>query len=727
MLSRTALPTGRRRRSSSRPHQDAAAPHQGNHFRSDIEGLRAVAVGLVLADHIFAWPSGGFVGVDIFFVISGFLITGLLVRERVRTERISIRAFYVRRVRRLIPAALATLAATVLAARALFFNGRFQETLGDGVWAMFFSANINFARQGTDYFEQSAAPSPVQHFWSLAVEEQFYLLWPTLILLAFALPLVLTKRRGVYLLVTLGAVTTASFVWSIYATASSPATAYFSTFTRGWELGFGALIAVSAVKLHRLGAPLRAGMAWIGLVGVIASALLITARTPFPGVAAALPVVSAGLILAFGNAPGGPGSRWLLSSPPARYLGKISYSLYLWHWPTVVILSVAMGSDGLSFALTALAISLGLATASYYCIEQPVLHSNWLLREKKESSWQTSDVFRRARYVGLAASGTAVAACIAVTLVNPPGELSAAEIQALNSAVAARHSAADAAAKGDPLSQLEQDIQKALLATKWPADLNPGLDELAGYLPRQWSNGCLDVTAENVQKCLLGDPHAGKKAMLLGDSIAAAWLPGLRVGFEQRGWAVQPLTMAQCPNIMEVTLRDNQPNVACAEHRDWAIDYVRDQRPALVILSDSFLARLADEKIDRTTAWRNGLTTIVQQIKSSGAQVVILSAPPGSANLQTCATTVNNPTDCVQGPADWFQQQRAIEGQVSDATGVKFIDPEPWFCLNSRCPSFIGSSPVYGDGVHMTAEYSTRIGPDVVAAMLATEKPAPAK
>ena len=276
MLSMTTPPTERRLLASSRPHQDVGASHQGNHFRSDIEGLRAIAVGLVMADHIFGWPTSGFIGVDIFFVISGFLITGLLVRERVRTGGISIRAFYVRRIRRLLPAAFTTLAATVLAAYALFFSGRFQQTLSDAVWATFFGANINFARQGTDYFEQTAAPSPVQHFWSLAVEEQFYLLWPALILLAFAVPLVLTRQRGVHLLLAMTAITGASFAWSMSATATSPATAYFSTFTRAWELGVGALIAVSAVQLHRLPGLFRAAMAWVGLAGVVASVLLIS-------------------------------------------------------------------------------------------------------------------------------------------------------------------------------------------------------------------------------------------------------------------------------------------------------------------------------------------------------------------------------------------------------------------------------------------------------------------
>ena len=142
-------------------------------FRTDVEGLRAVAVLLVLGDHLFGVPAGGFVGVDVFFVVSGFLITGLLVRERQRTGRISFRAFYVRRARRLLPAAVSTLVVTTLAAWVLFVDGRFRNTVTDGLWALLFGANVNFAQQWTDYFQTDAAPSPFQHFWSLAVEEQF--------------------------------------------------------------------------------------------------------------------------------------------------------------------------------------------------------------------------------------------------------------------------------------------------------------------------------------------------------------------------------------------------------------------------------------------------------------------------------------------------------------------------------------------------------------------------
>jgi peptidoglycan/LPS O-acetylase OafA/YrhL len=208
-------------------------------FRGDIEGLRGVAVLLVVFGHLTGWPRGGFIGVDVFFVISGFLITGLLVSERERTGRISIRGFYARRARRLLPAGILVLALTDLAAAVLLLPSRAHETFVDSVWAFGFLANVHFAQLGTDYFSLTRAPSAVQHYWSLSVEEQFYLVWPCLILLTFGI----AKRAGRRALVVVTAVVVAaSLAWSVISTANSPASAYFSSPARAWELGAGALL-----------------------------------------------------------------------------------------------------------------------------------------------------------------------------------------------------------------------------------------------------------------------------------------------------------------------------------------------------------------------------------------------------------------------------------------------------------------------------------------------------
>lgn len=706
-------------------HATVQTPAAKHHYRPDIQGLRAVAVGLVVAVHVTGWPAGGFIGVDVFFVISGFLITGLLVRERARTGRISFRGFYARRARRLIPAAFATLAATTVAAYYVFLSGRFEETVSDVVWAALFSANINFARQGTEYFELTAAPSMVQHFWSLAVEEQFYLIWPALILLAFACAAPLARRRRpasppgdgsrtIALWVLLGAVTAASFAWSLYATNASPATAYFSTFTRAWELGVGALVAVSATQLQRLPASLRAALAWGGLAAVFVSALVLDERTPFPGSAAALPVLGTALVLAWGSAPGGPGAGWALGSAPAGFVGAISYSLYLWHWPILIVAGVLLAPDSPLFYAAAIAASLTLATVSYYCIEQPVLHSTWLLPRGSIRTDRARPVFRRARAVGVAAVAVAAASVVAVVVV-PRGDTGNAQAEATRAAAEANRTAADQGLP--PLTPLQQEIQAATFATEWPEDLDPGFDELPGYLDQTWAGGCLHISEANVDDCRWGPADAEYSIAVLGDSFAAAWLPALRQELVPGGWSLQSLTFGLCPNITATTLFEGQPFRGCVEHREWAIERILETRPDVVVLTHSWQAELPPDA-DRSAVYTEGLADVVRQVQASGAQVVILGAPPGSESLQECPTSLNGPDDCLRGPADTFAPQMASEQQVAAMTGATAIDPEQWFCIDGRCPTIVGSTPVYGDGQHLTAEYAERIAPEVVAAIL---------
>ena len=700
-----------------------AAPPAGtgrpDHFRPDIEGLRALAVGLVVADHVFGWPAGGFVGVDVFFVISGFLITGLLVRERSRTGRISFRGFYARRVRRLFPAALATLAATTVAAWLVFLGGRFQETVADVVWAALFGANINFARQGTDYFGSDAPPSLVQHFWSLSVEEQFYVVWPALILVAFAVAGLGRRRRAshaaagrrsptVAMWLVLGTVTAASFAWSVHATATSPSTAYFSTFTRAWELGVGALIAVTAAHLDRVPAVVRAALAWCGLGAVVLAAVVMDDGTPFPGTAAALPVLGAAALVAFGSTPGGPGARWLLGSPPARFVGAISYSLYLWHWPVLGIAAALVLPGSLLFELGVVAASLVLATASYYCIEQPVLHTNWLLPHRPVDRARARPVFRRAVVVGAGAVVLTAATVVALVVV-PQGEGGSSGI------AAARAAAEDA--DGAPLTPLQQDIRAATLATEWPADLDPALEQLPTYAEDIWPQDCLTIGPNNVEACSYGDRDAAQTVTVLGDSYAAAWVPALRQGLVPAGWFVESLSFGVCPNITAVPVFGGVPWTACTEHRAWALERILADPPDLVVLAHSWRADLVDEP-DKAAAYHEGLIDVVRQVQASGARVVLLAAPPGSGDLQSCATALNGPDDCLRGPAERFDDQVESEQQVAAETGVRAIDPEQWFCIDDLCPAVVGSTPVYFDGHHLTAEYARRIAPEVVTAIL---------
>jgi peptidoglycan/LPS O-acetylase OafA/YrhL len=349
-----------------------------HHQRRDIQGLRAVAVGLVIANHVFHHPVGGFLGVDVFFVISGNLITGLLLREQGRTHRISLLDFYARRARRILPLALLVLAVTTALARLQLNVTRAHDTGVDALWALAFGSNVHFSHIGTDYFQQDRPASPIQHFWSLAVEEQFYVVWPAVLIVSY---LLLRRSRTVVLLV----LTAASFLWCLHATATSPTSAYFSTPARAWELGGGALLASIPDLLTRLTPRSRGLAGWCG-TGLLLVCVLTIGTDGFPGNYAALPVLATALMLLSGEGrtPGWGIGRGLALAPVV-YLGDLSYSLYLWHWP-ILVLGNAFVGDSLTDRLAILATTLAVSAASFHLLERPVLASDWLLRRRKPAS-----------------------------------------------------------------------------------------------------------------------------------------------------------------------------------------------------------------------------------------------------------------------------------------------------------------------------------------------------
>lgn len=229
---------------------------------------------VVILDHLFHWPSGGFVGVDIFFVISGFVITQSMLREHARTGRISITGFYKRRVKRIMPAALLTLTATLAGAYLFFGAARFVSTVWDGFFAVIFGANYRFALAGTDYFQAGGPVSPLQHFWSLSVEEQFYGVWPWIVagvyLWAARSGRSGTSARSILGVAIVG-ISVASLAWGIWETTLSPTWAYFNTASRVWELGVGAMLAIMAPSCSRIAAGIRPILAWAGIMAMIGS------------------------------------------------------------------------------------------------------------------------------------------------------------------------------------------------------------------------------------------------------------------------------------------------------------------------------------------------------------------------------------------------------------------------------------------------------------------------
>ncbi len=357
-------------------------------LRGDIQGLRAVAVLIVIGAHAGLSPlTGGFVGVDVFFVISGYLISRLLFLEAARTGTISLRRFYARRARRILPAATVVSLVTMVGALIWLSAQQALEVVYDVLWSTFFLANFRFSQRGIDYFAQDQSPSPMQHYWSLSVEEQFYVVWPLLLLGCLAWT---ARRRGankapegsslgrlprVPLLTALTVMTLVSFGYAAILTHTSPITAYFSTAARAWELGVGAILALIAPAIaSMMGSHLRSLIAATGLSMIAVSCIEFGVETPFPGSAALLPVLGSALVLLAGAHP--DGSRPLVSRmlgwAPMRTIGDWSYSLYLWHWPVLILATEALGRALLP-AETALALVaiFGLSAATFWWIESP--------------------------------------------------------------------------------------------------------------------------------------------------------------------------------------------------------------------------------------------------------------------------------------------------------------------------------------------------------------------
>ena len=348
-------------------------------FRPDIEGMRAIAVGLVILFHAYHQPfTGGFVGVDVFFVISGFLITSLLLKEQSRTGRISIPGFYARRVRRILPAATLVVVITLFATyRWLgFFAGNSVAT--DTKWTEIFAANIHFGLVGTNYFGALLPPSPLQHMWSLGVEEQFYLVWPGVFLV-----LILIARGAQHRKALAGAlflILAASLIWSVIQTAVNQTWAYYSPLTRGWELALGALVAVLAPTIARLKyAWAPQALAFAGLAGIGLAAVLFTSGTRYPGSAVTLPVVGSAVLIAAGCANERTIVGRALSARPMQWVGARSYSMYLWHWPLLIIPAQYATRELSAFQNTAWVLLAVVASAiTYRLVENPVRRSKLL-------------------------------------------------------------------------------------------------------------------------------------------------------------------------------------------------------------------------------------------------------------------------------------------------------------------------------------------------------------
>lgn len=703
--------------------------------RRDIQGLRALAVVAVILNHLFDKPVGGFVGVDVFFVISGFLISGLLVREVTANGRINFAAFYARRARRILPIAVLVVVVTVAAAYLLYNSGRGGSVRTDGIFAVLFAANWHFAAVGTDYWQTDGLVSPLQHYWSLAVEEQFYLFWPWLIIGAAWLGMKTRARSAVVVTAGfMGVIAAASFAYALWQVETAPTWAYFSTFTRTWELAAGALVALALPRLGRLPGKVRDVMAATGLAVIIASVFLVHPDSGIPAPGAVFPVLGAALLIAGGT---GRNSRIMvpLTNPAAQYIGRISYSLYLWHFPVIILLRAFLPDGGAGYAFTALVLMTVLSVMSFHLVEDPIRRSNLFGRSgsgtatapgrKLAHRWNSP----RWKPFALAAQGVATAVLAIVLLLNPAGPgapTQAGEPNATASGTPAGEPARDTAPS--PEDEIAASVSAALAMGEFP-EVSPGIDTLgtSAWIDEVNSDGCAEISEANLAECSAGPAEPAKTVAVLGDSYAIAWLPGLRAAAESLNYRLVPLTKGQCPAASVSVTRDGGTDFPeCDEHREWALEQIARLKPDLLILADAdnTLARLASGAAgggvapEGTAEVEDGLSETIIAVQDSVGEVAVLAPPPAGRNLQECVSRVGAPDDCTSSISDQWQAMRQVQESAAAGAGARYVATDRWFCdASGKCPGIVGTTPVRADTSHLTTAYSRSLAPVLAGVM----------
>ena len=573
---------------------------------TQIQGLRALAALLVTLFHA-KWVSGGFIGVDIFYVISGFLITGLLIREIERTGTINFKEFYARRFKRLLPTSFFVLAITAVFSW-LLIPATMRSSLGrDIIAAGLYVSNYLFAWWQADYQNLDATPSPVIHYWSLAVEEQFYLLWPLLILLFFVVATKLKKKIALTVLVA--AVTALSFVFSIYQTETSPIWAFYSLPTRAWELGLGALLVLlPPIKTKKL-------VGLIGFVFVIASAFIFNETTAFPGLNAVLPVLGTVMLIATINSwP--PFLNDVANSRLFQWLGEISYPLYLWHWPLLVLPSTYFARPLAVYErIIAIFATIVLADLTHRFIEEP-------FRKRKILP---TIVFKQSAAI------TLVSVLIGTTIIFTSSDRI--NVSGINGAVS--------------LAQIKAR-------------------------PLVYEDGCHANYAETKSDaCEYAELDSQKTMVLYGDSHAAQWFPALAEIASRSGFKLVSLTKSACPSVDVVRSDQGAFKMSrCKKWREDSIQRIMKMKPDVLVMSSFQYFAQPRQFQDRDKWWDDGQRKLLAQVKNASPNLIYLTDTPHPARDIPACLTNNSISEC-------NKTERSKNLSIS---GFEVIDPNSWLC-----------------------------------------------
>ena len=569
-----------------------------------IQGLRALAALLVTIFHA-KFVSGGFIGVDIFYVISGYLITGLILREIENSGTLNLRLFYQRRIKRLLPTSVFVLFATAIVGY-FVLPAITRDALGRDLFAAAtYVSNYLFAWWENDYQNLDATPSPFIHYWSLAVEEQFYVIWPILIL-------TLSRFGKKAVLYGVGAITAASLILSIQQTQTSPIWAFYSLPTRAWELGIGALLLFIPTRRWK-----SRFLPWLGAIGLAVATLIFDENTAFPGVNALLPVISTAVLI-------GSISQWprffndLSNNRISQWLGAISYPLYLWHWPALVLPSSALGRPlSINERMICILVTILLAHWTSKYIEQPVRHKN--IAGKKVFHFFVSTTLISLS-AGLAISSTAT------SIISIKG-------------------------------------------TDYKFDLVDVMKKPSIYI-----DGChVNYGEPESGECTYGDINSKTTIVLYGDSHAAQWFPALEVLAKERGFKLVSLTKSACPSV-DVPRDDRGAfkAVDCDQWRVNSIARIQELAPMAVIMSNFQYFTPPSEYPDRNKWWSDGQTRLLSSLRGSSDHLVYINdTPHPSRDIPNCLASRNS-SSC----------DSTEKTPVKIISGFEKIDPTPWLCTD---------------------------------------------
>lgn len=677
------------------PRRDRSPEHaEPSRFLPHVQGLRAIAVLFVVLYHF--WPArlpGGYVGVDVFFVISGFLITGHLMRELTATGTVRLGQFWARRARRLLPASLLVLLFCALVAMTPYLTplSALPAEVREIIASTFYVENWSLALNSADYLGNSGSPTTVQHYWSLSLEEQFYVIWPLLMLLAAWIAVKWMRgatRRAI--LIVLGAVTVASFVFGVVFTLTDPAPAYFVTFGRMWQFGVGALIAL--VPMLRVRHPLVSFvLGWGGIVLLLVVAFRFDGQTPFPGYMAALPTLGAAAIIMASNT-----RRWwyptrILAIRPARFVGDISYSLYLWHWPLIVIApSVPFWGLTIYHRIALLVLCFVLAWLTKRFVEDPM------------RSWKalTSRPARLTLWGSLAAMAVVAGTAGLAWAVNAPayrdGEAAIAQLRENPPECFGAAAVLDGACAGTTFGD-----------TILPAPGFAGADSPSDEQCFVQLNDARPVS------CSFGsdDPEAPNIA-LIGDSHAYQLLPTFQRIADEQGWRLTTYFKGACAWNATPLSTPGAFGEACSQWREGVAASMAERDFAAVftaaIATTPYSSAGYDSSYDAAVA---GYRTAWSTVTDRGIPVVtVVDNPVWETDPNKCLRT-RDAAQCDGARSDVLVENDPLRAAADGQPGVILLDFTDVFCGETTCSPVIGGANVYRDQDHLTVTFADTLAP----------------